>query len=100
MGLLFTLCGVAGMLVFALQTGPVTLPLLGGNTLKVGSDSFVLSNYSFQNGTTYFLDLNGNGVRSIVQLHYLSDSHSLELVLHHADKTSEGDNQLATMRLP
>lgn len=100
LGTLLTVCGGMGALVFALQSGPVTMRVLGGNTLQVGSDSFVLSNYSFQNGTTYFLDLNGNGVRNIVQLHYLSDSRSIELVLHYADKTSEGEHQLATVHLP
>ncbi len=100
LGSLLTVCGSVGVLVFALQSGPMTMHLLGGNMLSLGSDSFVLSNYSFQNGITYFLDLNGNGVRNIVQLHYLSDSRSLELVLHHADKTREGDSQLATMSLP
>lgn len=100
LGLLVTLCSGAGALAFVLQSGPVTLRLPGANTLSLGSESFVLSNYSFQRGTTYFLDLNGNGVRNIIQLHYLSDTRSLELVLHYADRSREGDSRIASMPLP
>lgn len=100
LGLLLTLCSAAGALVFVLQSGPVTLRLPGANTLSLGSESFVLSNYSFQRGTTYFLDLNGNGVRNIIQLHYLSDTRSLELVLHYADRSREGDSRIASIPLP
>ncbi|MDQ3707346.1 MAG: hypothetical protein M3437_19395 [Chloroflexota bacterium] len=100
LGLLLTICGGLGLLGWALQSGPLTLQLLGNNVLRLGSDDFVLSNYSFQNGTTYYIDLNGNNVRNILQLHYIEDTHSLELVLHYADKSAQGEHHLAEMRLP
>ncbi|MEA2575186.1 MAG: hypothetical protein QOH93_2484 [Chloroflexia bacterium] len=100
LGLLLLLCGGLGSLTWALQSGPVTLQFLGNNTLRLGSDDFVLSNYSFQNGTTYFIDLNGNDVRNILQLHYLKDTNRVELVLHYAGKTEEGEHHLAEMSLP
>ncbi|HEX8219011.1 MAG TPA: hypothetical protein VF914_07330 [Chloroflexia bacterium] len=98
--LLLTLCGSLGLLAWGLQSGPMTLQLLGSNTLKVGSDDFVLSNYSFQNGTTFYIDLNGNGVRNILQVHYLEDTNRLELVLHYADKSALGEHHLAELTLP
>lgn len=100
LGLLLILCGGVSLLGWALQSGPVTLKLIGNNDLKLGSDDFVLSNYSFQNGTTYYIDLNGNGVRNILQLHYLEDTHRLELVLHYAEKTEQGEHHLAEIALP
>ncbi len=93
-------CAGLGALVVALESGPVSLGLAGGTSLRIGSDNFVLSNYSFQNGTTYFLDLDGNGVRNIVQVHYLSDSHSVELVLHYANRQSEGEHHILNAPLP
>src|SRR5688500_17199918 len=57
------LCAGVGALVMALQSGPVELKMPGESFLKIGSDDFVMSNYSFQNGTTYYLDVDGNGVR-------------------------------------
>ena len=100
LGMLLVLCAATGLLGWALRSGPLSMNLVGGNTFKMGSDAFVLSNYSFQNGTTYFLDLNGNGVRNILQLHYLADSHRLELVLHYANKTGQGEHHLWEMGLP
>ncbi len=100
LALLVTICGSIGLLGWALQSGPVTLQLLGGSTLKFGSDDFVLSNYSFQNGTTYYIDLNGNGVRNILQLHYLEDTRRVELVLHYAEKTEQGEHRLGELALP
>ncbi len=100
LGFLLTMCGGLGLLGWALQSGPLTLQLLGNNVLRLGSDDFVLSNYSFQNGTTYYIDLNGNNVRNILQLHYVEDTHSLELVLHYADRSAQGEHHLAEMRLP
>lgn len=100
LGLLLLLCGTLGFLAWALQSGPVTLQFLGNNTLRLGSDDFVLSNYSFQNGTTFYVDLNGNDVRNILQLHYLKDTNRLELVLHYAGKSEEGEHHLAEMSLP
>ena len=87
-------CGLLSLLVVALQSGPVNLGLPGDNVLKIGSDSVVLSNYSFQNGTTYFVDLNGNGVRNILQVNYLSDTRDIELVLHYASKEEQGEHHL------
>lgn len=98
--LALTLCGGIGLLGWALQSGPVMLQLPGGSTLKVGSDDFVLSNYSFQNGTTYYIDLHGKEVRNILQLHYLEDAHRLELVFHYAGLTELGEHHLAEMSLP
>ena len=99
-GLLLTMCASVGLLGWALQSGPVTLTLLGNNVLRLGSDDFVLSNYSFQNGTTYYIDLNGNEVRNILQLHYIEDSHRLELVLHYANKSEMTKRRLAEVNLP
>ncbi len=100
LGLLLTMCGGLGLLTWGLQSGPVTLQLLGNNVLKLGSDDFVLSNYSFQNGTTYYIDLNGNNVRNILQLHYIEDKHRLELVLHYADRGEQSEHHLAELSLP
>ena len=94
---LLGLCGGLGALALALQSGPVTLGLPGDNVLKVGSDDFVLSNSSFQNGMTYFLDFNGNDVRHILQLHYLADSKTLEFVLHHASEEEMSERRLITI---
>lgn len=98
--MLLLLCGGAALLTWGLQSGPVTLPVLGGNVLRVGSDDFVLSNYSFQEGTTYYIDLNGNGVRNILQLHYLKSTNRVELVLHYADKEEQGERRLGEVGLP
>ncbi len=84
----------------ALQSGPIQVKMPGESLLKLGSDDFVMSNYSFQNGTTYYLDLDGNGVRNIIQLHYMADSRKLEVVLHHATKDVMRDSSLFTMLLP
>ncbi|HEX8600288.1 MAG TPA: hypothetical protein VF952_17440 [Chloroflexia bacterium] len=100
LGFLLTMCGGLGLLGWALQSGPLTLQLLGNNVLRLGSDDFVLSNYSFQNGTTYYIDLNGNNVRNILQLHYIEETHSLELVLHYADRSEQGEHHLAEVNLP
>lgn len=100
LSILLTMCASLGLLGWALQSGPVSLKLLEGNTLKVGSDDFVLSNYSFQNGTTYYIDLNGNDVRNILQLHYLEDTHRLELVMHYASRSEQGEHHLAEFALP
>lgn len=98
--LLLFVCGGLGALVFALQSGPVTLVIPGGTSLKLGSNDTVLSNFTFQNGKTYYFDLNGNGVRNIFELNYLSDYHSLELILHHTTKQDRDENQLLRLKLP
>lgn len=94
------LCTSVGAIGMALQSGPMELRAPGDNLLKVGSDDFVMSDYSFQNGTTYYLDLDGNGVRNIVQLHYMTDNRKLELVLHHASKDAMRDTNLFTIPIP
>jgi len=94
------LCSSVGAIVLTLQSGPLQLEMPGESLLKLGSDDFVMSNYSFQNGTTYYLDLDGNGVRNIVQLHYMADSRKLEMVLHHATKDVMRDSNLFTMPIP
>ncbi len=94
------LCAGVGAIAMALQSGPLELKVPGESLLKLGSDDFVMSNYSFQNGTTYYLDLDGNGVRNIVQLHYMTDNRKLELVLHHASKDIMRDTDLFTMPIP
>jgi hypothetical protein len=97
---LLLLCAGLSTLALTVQSGSLHLIFPGGNVLKVGTDNFVMSNYSFQNGSTYFLDLNGNGVRNILQFHYLSDDKTLELVFHHANNTEMKNYQLLTMPLP
>ena len=94
------LCVSVGAVVMALQSGPLQITMPGGGLVKIGSDDFVMSNYSFQNGTTYYLDLDGNGVRNIVQLHYMAESRKLEMVLHHATKDVMRDSNLFTVPIP
>jgi hypothetical protein len=93
-------CASVGAIAAALQSGPLQITIPGESLLKLGSDDFVMSNYSFQNGTTYYLDFDGNGVRNIVQLHYMADSRKLEVVLHHATKDVMRDRNLFTMPIP
>jgi hypothetical protein len=98
--LLLSVCVVISSLAFALQGGPVNLQLPGSNTLKIGSDDFVLSNSSFKNGTTYFIDLKGGSSRDILQVQYLEDNHSLQVVLHRASKGDREEDHLLTIPLP
>lgn len=97
---LLLLCMGAGLVAAALRAGPAGLGLPGGSVLRAGSDDFVLSNYSFQTGTTYFLDLNGNGVRNILEVHRLADSGGIEVVFHHATKEAQNETRLLTLRGP
>jgi hypothetical protein len=97
---LLCMCAAVSSLAFALQSGPVDLQLPGSNTLKVGSDDFVLSNFSFKNGTTYYIDLNGGSSRDILQVQYLEDTHVLQLVLHRATKGDREVDHLLTLPLP
>jgi hypothetical protein len=97
---LLFMCAVVSSLALALQGGPVDLRLPGSNTLKIGSDNFVLSNSSFKNGTTYYIDLNGGSSRDILQFQYLEDTHSLQLVLHRATKGDREEDHLLTVPLP
>src|SRR5690349_17996558 len=55
-------CAAVGALVVALQSGPVELALPGNSALKFGSDNYVLSNSSFQDGTTYYADFKAAGL--------------------------------------
>ncbi|HST05614.1 MAG TPA: hypothetical protein VLQ48_12885 [Chloroflexia bacterium] len=100
LSLFLVMCAAVSSLAVALQSGPVslTLPVAGG--IKIGSDDFVLSNYSFQNGTTYYFDLDSGGTRNILQLEYLEDTRSLQLVLHHSTKGDRQENKLVTVTIP
>lgn len=95
-----TICGCFGTFLVLLQSGPVTIGLPFGSALRLGSDDFVLSNYSFRDGTTYFLDFNGNGQRNILEFRHTKEDNKLEIVLHHADSKSQGDTRLLTLDLP
>jgi hypothetical protein len=100
LALLLTLCTTLVALGAALQSGSAQVKIPGGTVLKLGSDDFVLSNYSFQTGTTYFFDINGNGVRNILQLHYLADNRTLQLVVHYASRDSQGEHHLLSLPVP
>src|SRR5207249_10173439 len=97
---LLMLCVGVGVVAMALQGGPVTFHLLNGSALKLGSDDFVLSNASFQNGTTYYADLKGSGERDILEIHDLRYTHSIEIVLHHATKDQQRESHLVTLPSP
>jgi hypothetical protein len=97
---LLLMCAALSSLALALHGGPVDLQLSGSNTLKIGSDDFVLSNFSFKNGTTYYIDLNGGSSRDILQLQYLEDTRSLQLVLHRSTKGDREEDHLLTLPLP
>src|SRR5437773_5137063 len=62
--LCLVVCAVLGAVGVALRNGPVQVGLPNNSMLKLGSDSFVLSNSSFQNGTR-------------------SEEHTSELQSHH-----------------
>lgn len=100
LALVLGLCFGVSVLGFALRSGPAAFSLPGNNSLKLGSDDFVLSDYSFQNGTTYFVDFKGNDVRTILEFRALADKRTLEIVLHHADKDEQRDNRLLTVPMP
>lgn len=97
---LLVLCGGFGAFVAALQGGPVSVGLPGGSEVKVGSEDMVLSNYSFQNGTTYFLDLKGSGTRNVFQLNFLEDKREIEIVLKHATRQEQGERHFLTLPVP
>jgi hypothetical protein len=97
---LLVVCGASGAFVAALQIGPVSVGLPGGGVVKIGSEDMVLSNYSFQNGTTYFLDLKASGTRNILQLNYLEDKREIELMLKHATKQEQGERHFLTLPVP
>ena len=64
----------------------------GGDRRQAGSKTRVV----IVDGHTLFR----RGVRNILELHALSETHSLELVLHHATKDSTRDQRLLTMPMP
>ncbi|HEX9987962.1 MAG TPA: hypothetical protein VGE45_05720 [Chloroflexia bacterium] len=97
---LLAVFGVFGGLAVALQSGPVSVGLPGGGVVKVGSEDMVLSNYSFQNGTTYFLDLKASGTRNILQLNYLEDKHEIEIMIKHATRQEQGERHFLTLPVP
>lgn len=98
--LFVVVCTLLGGLGLALRTGPVQVGLPGNTSLRLGSDNFVLSNYSFQNGTTYYADLSGSGVRNILEIHLLSDARRLEIVVHYATHAAERDDHLLDLSIP
>jgi len=98
--LLLAMCSCLGTLAIALQRGPVNIALPWGNSVRIGSDDFVLKDYSFRNGTTYFIDWNGNGARNILEFRFTEDNHSLDVVVHHADPQAQGESKLITVELP
>ena len=100
LALWLVVCAGVGAVAVALRSGPVQIGLPNNSALKFGSDSFVLSNSSFQNGATYYADFSGNGVRSILELHDLTDSHNFEIVLHHATKDEQREQHLLTVPSP
>ena len=74
------MCSLISGIAIALQSGPVNMNLPFSNSLRSSSDNFVLSNLPFQDGNTYYVDLwNGSGVRNILQVEYLEDTHSLQV---------------------
>jgi hypothetical protein len=93
-------CAAFGALVVALQSGPVEIALPGNSALKFGSDNFVLSNSSFQNGTTYYADFKAIGIRDILEIHDLKDTHSFEIVFHHATKDEQKEQRLLAVPSP
>ena len=97
---LLGMCSCSGALLVALQNGPVVVGLPGGPTLRIGSDDFVLSNYSFREGTTYYVDLEMGGARNILEFRRIEDSGKLELVVHHADRNTQGETRLLTLDVP
>lgn len=97
-GLLLLACGGPAALVAAAAAGPLHLP--GGAELRAGSEDVVLSNFTFQNGTSYFLDLHGSGARTILGANYLEDTHILELVLHHSTREDRVEQRLLSWQVP
>jgi hypothetical protein len=85
-------------LVGAALAGPVGLP--GGAELRAGSEDVVLSNFSFQNGTSYFVDVHGRGVRTILEANYLEESRTVEVVLRHSTREDRSEQRLLRWQLP
>jgi hypothetical protein len=98
LGLLLLACCGPAALVAAATAGPLQLP--GGTELRAGSDDVVLSNFTFQNGTSYFLDMNASGVRTILEANYLEDTRTVELVLHHSTREDRAEHRLLSWQVP
>jgi hypothetical protein len=96
--LLLLACGGPTALVGAAATGPLTLP--GGAELRAGTEDVVLSNFTFRNGTTYFLDLHGTGSRTMIEVNYLEDTRTVEVVLRHSTREDRAEQRLLTWQLP
>jgi hypothetical protein len=96
--LLLIVCGGFATLVGAATAGPLIMP--GGAELRAGAEDVVLSNFSFQNGTTYFLDLQGSGVRTIIETNYLEDTRTIEIVLRHSTREDRFEHRLLSWPLP
>jgi hypothetical protein len=97
-GLLLFACGAPAALVAAASAGPLQLP--GGGELRAGSADFVLSNFSFQNGTSYFLDLHGTGARTILEANYIESARTIELVLLHSTREDRAEHRLLSWQVP
>jgi hypothetical protein len=91
---------VAGCVGGGMFFGPVELALPGGSALRLGSDDFVLSNYSFHKGTTYFLDFHAQGVRGILELQHLEDEGRLDVVFNGATRDSRESQRWVSFPVP
>lgn len=98
--LLLAVCGGISALTLAVGSGPISLFIPGGTEVSLGSNNTVLSNFSFQNGKSYFFDLNGNGVRNILEMNYLEDSRTVEVILHHSTRQDRSETRLLGFKLP
>ena len=98
MVLLLVACGGPAALVAAASAGPFSLP--GGGELRAGTEDFVLSNFTFQNGTSYFVDLNGSGARAILAANYLEDKRTIEIVLHYSTREDRAEHRLLSWQMP
>jgi hypothetical protein len=60
----------------------------------------VLNNYSFQNGTTYFVDFHARGVRGILEFQHLKDQGRLDVVFNGATRNSRESRKLVSFPAP
>jgi len=100
LGAALAFCALLGGLVGGMLFGPVELALPGGSALKLGTDDFVLSNYVFQNGTTYFVDFHAQGVRGILEFQHLKEFGRLEIVFNGATRDSRHSHKLVSFSVP
>jgi len=93
-------CGLLGAIVAGLVQGRVEVALPGAAVLRSGSDDFVLSNYSFQNGTTYFIDFKGYGLRAILEFQNLDDKDRVDVVINAATRDAQRMHRLISLPVP